>query len=114
MSVLPAEVSQELDQLVGRLMLLDNEARSSLEKTLEAQWQQLPEQMSMLLTYLAEQLCTSTDPTHQQFAAVMFRRVAIKSPDYSLLAVDRTIALIPEPVRSQIRRILLQGFVKEE
>ncbi|CAN3375996.1 hypothetical protein DIURU_003228 [Diutina rugosa] len=113
MSVLPGEVSQELDQLVGSLMSSDNNVRSSAEKTLEKEWQQSPEQVSMLLTFLAERACDAPDTTYQAFAAVMFRRVAIKTPEYSSSVADRTISSVPEPVRTQIRRILLQGFVKE-
>lgn len=61
MSVLPAEVSAQLVQLLQQLQSADNTIRSQAEDVLQDQWtSQRPE---WLLMGLAEQAATSTDST---------------------------------------------------
>ena len=59
MSLLPAEVSAQLAQLLGQLQSPDNSVRSQAEDVLQNQWtSQRPE---WLLMGLAEQIATSTN-----------------------------------------------------
>lgn len=61
MSLLPAEVSAQLAQLLQELQSADNNVRSQAEEVLQSQWtSQRPE---WLLMGLAEQIATSTNPT---------------------------------------------------
>lgn len=112
MSVLPPQVHQALGQLTVQLILADNSVRSAAERTLEQEWQLSPEQVLMLLTFLAEQGAGGEERLIQEFSAVLFRRVAIKLPSYSKSVLERTIGQVAEPVRVQIRQILLAGFLQ--
>ncbi|XYA03043.1 Importin subunit beta-3 [Meyerozyma guilliermondii] len=110
MSFIPAEAQASLAELVTYLASADNALRSKAEQTLDSEWSSGKE-IEMLLLYLAEAACTSTDQTIQAFCAVLFRRVAIKSPKEWSNVTDRTIDVISEPVRQQIRSTLLNGFL---
>ena len=67
-------------------------------------------QCGSIIGLLAEQACQGNNDTIRAFASVMFRRIAIKSPKELSSVTDRTIGVISEPVRQQIRSILLSGF----
>ncbi|CAN3357459.1 importin subunit beta-3 [Diutina catenulata] len=105
MSVLPGDVHASLSRLMTQLASADNTHRKSGEEELEKTWQKDPQQAAMLLTFLAEKAAQG-----DAFAAVLFRRVGIRMPEYSKDVSDRTMASIPEPVRAQIREVLLAGF----
>lgn len=110
MSALQPEIQATLTQLVQSLASSDNSIRSSGEKLLESEWTK-KENVEMLLIFLAEQASGATsDETIRAFSAVLFRRIAIKSPKDMTSVTDRTIGVISEPVREQIRNTLLQGF----
>ncbi|CAH2351337.1 importin subunit beta-3 [[Candida] railenensis] len=110
MSALQPEVHAALTQLVTSLSSSDNSVRSAGEKSLDTEWTK-KENVEMLLIFLAEQASGATsDETIRAFSAVMFRRIAIRSPKEIASVTDRTIGVISEPVRDQIRKTLLQGF----
>lgn len=113
MTVLPADVHGALTQLVSNLSSADNATRSAAELTLDSQWS-TKENVEMLLVFLAEQACGSENETVRAFCAVLFRRVAIKSPKEIASVTDRTIGVISEPIRQQIRSLLLQGFTSQQ
>lgn len=113
MSSLPTEVQGVLTQLVDGLSSSDNSVRSGAEKLLESEWTK-KENVEMLLIFLAEQACGSDNDTLKAFCAVLFRRVAIRSPKEIASVTDRTIGVIGEPVRQQIRAILLHGFTSQQ
>lgn len=113
MSSLPTEVQGVLTQLVDGLSSSDNSVRSGAEKLLESEWTK-KENVEMLLIFLAEQACGSDNDTLKAFCAVLFRRVAIRSPKEIASVTDRTIGVIGEPVRQQIRAILLHGFISQQ
>ncbi|ODV76680.1 Karyopherin functions in nuclear transport of protein [Suhomyces tanzawaensis NRRL Y-17324] len=113
MSVLPAEIHGALSQLLQNLSSADNSVRSSAEKLLENEWT-TSNNVEMLLTFLAEHACSAETETLRAFSAVLFRRVAIKSPKELNSVIDRTIGVISEPVKAQIRAILLQGFTSPQ
>ncbi|KKA27201.1 hypothetical protein TD95_002096 [Thielaviopsis punctulata] len=77
MSVLPAEVSAELSQLLQALQSADNSVRAPAEEHLLNNWTlNRPE---VLLMGLAEQVQMSPDATTRSFGAVIFRRICSKS-----------------------------------
>ncbi|KAI3402773.2 PSE1 [Candida oxycetoniae] len=108
MSVLPPGVHSRLTNLLHNL-LSDNESRINAEKSLEQDWSS-KNNVEMLLVFLAEQATQGESDTIRSFAAVMFRRMAIKSPKELTSVTDRTIGIISEPTKKQIRATLLQGF----
>lgn len=109
MSVVPQEYSTVLNQLLENLLSSDNSTRAAAEKSLEQDWSARAN-VEVLLVFLAEQACQGNNDTIRAFASVMFRRIAIKSPKELSSVTDRTIGVISEPVRQQIRSILLSGF----
>lgn len=110
MSHIPADVQGSLAELVAYLASADNQLRSKAEQNLDSEWSS-GNQVEMLLLYLAETASSSPDATIQAFCAVLFRRVAMKSPKDWSNVTDRTIDVISEPVRQQIRSVLLAGFL---
>lgn len=113
MSLLPTDVHQALSQLLNGLASADNNIRSEAEKSLETEWT-LKQNVEMLLLFLAENASTPGNETLQAFSAVLFRRIAIKSPKDFSSVTDRTIGVISEPVRAQIRKLLLNGFTSNQ
>lgn len=113
MSALPPDVHEVLLQLLQGLSSADNTIRADAEKSLENDWTQ-KENVEMLLMFLAENACSAANDTLRAFSAVVFRRIAIKSPKQFTSVVDRTIGTISEPVRKQIRQTLLQGFTSQQ
>lgn len=113
MSALPGDIHTALTQLVNGLSSSDNELRSEAERSLESDWTQ-KENVEMLLIFLAENAASSSNETLQSFSAVLFRRIAIKSPKEFSSVTDRTIGVISEPVKQQIRSTLLIGFTSNQ
>lgn len=112
MSVLPEDVNISLTQLVGGLSSADNALRSKAEKILETEWSSKAD-VEVLLVFLAEQ-ASMPDSSMNAFCAVLFRRIAIKSPKEISSVTDRTIGIISEPPKKQIRSILLRGFISQQ
>lgn len=112
MSVLPPDINNGLIALLDSLSSADNSIRGEAEKTLDEHWSN-KQQVEILLTFLAEQACTGQTEVLRSFAAVLFRRIAIKSPKVSTKFTDRNIGIISEEARFQIREILLKGFINE-
>jgi hypothetical protein len=98
MSLLPAEVSAQLVQLLQQLQSADNNVRSQAEDVLQNQW--TSQRPDWLLMGLAEQIATSANPSVcrtflvrlrrasmltrllpqlRSYAAVIFRRIASKT-----------------------------------
>lgn len=109
MSVVPEQLHAPLLGLLQGLSSSDNSIRSEAEKVLEQEWSST-QNTELLLTFLAEQACSSGDESSQAFAAVLFRRIAIKTPKNITNMTDRTIGIISEDGKQQIRSIFLQGF----
>ncbi|CCE80310.1 Piso0_003423 [Millerozyma farinosa CBS 7064] len=110
MTALPSDVQESLKQLVNGLASSENAVRTEAEKHLENVWMK-QENVEMLLLFLAQQASASENDTLKAFCAVLFRRVAIKSPQEITSVTDRTIGVIREPVKQQVRAALLQGFM---
>lgn len=109
MPLIPPEARGVLVQLVDGLASPDNETRAKAERLLESEWMK-KENVEMLLVFLAEQACGSENDTLKSFCAVLFRRIAIKSPKEITSVTDRMIGVISEPAKRLIRNIFLQGF----
>ncbi|EOO01565.1 putative importin subunit beta-3 protein [Phaeoacremonium minimum UCRPA7] len=76
MSMLPADVTAELAQLLQALQSADNSIRSQAEEHLTTNWTNTrPE---VLLMGLVEQIGGSTDAAIRSFASVIFRRIGSK------------------------------------
>ncbi|SGZ53400.1 CIC11C00000004113 [Sungouiella intermedia] len=112
MSVAPGVASQ-LNQLLQGLISSDNEVRSAAEKLMDSEWRD-GKNVGILLTFLAENSVSGDDETIKSFSAVLFRRIAIRSPkDFSSIS-ERTIGVLDEATKQQIRLTLLQGFASNQ
>ncbi|KAG7696759.1 hypothetical protein KL951_003215 [Ogataea haglerorum] len=110
MSQIPPEISGMLLQLLSGLASTDNAVRQQAEHTLNKEWTK-KDRVDILLVWLAHQAATAPDESAKAFAAVLFRRFAIKSPSeqgYSVTA--RQIDHISEQAKTEVRNVLLQGF----
>lgn len=100
----------ELNRLLEGLISTENEPRRAAEEALEREWRS-PGKVDILLLYLANNSVESSNETLRSFCAVLFRRLAIRSPKKMGTVIDRTIAELDEQVKLQIRDVLLRGFV---
>jgi hypothetical protein len=129
MSVLPAEMHNELAQLLDALQSSDNSVRAQAEEHLSNNW--AVTKPEILLMGLVEQIQGSNDPTvrilpnlhslicpdtlpqTRSFAAVIFRRLASKSRK---LPNDTTVELflsLPQEQGYVIRQKLLEALSTE-
>ncbi|CDK25386.1 unnamed protein product [Kuraishia capsulata CBS 1993] len=113
-SLQPTDVSSVLHHLLSGLASSDNSIRKAAEKSLNEEWSKL-DRVQLLLLFLAEQAATGPSEQIRAFAAVLFRRIAIKSPSEQGFSVtSRQIAHIDEQIKSQIRSILVHGFSSQQ
>ncbi|ODV97107.1 hypothetical protein PACTADRAFT_74674 [Pachysolen tannophilus NRRL Y-2460] len=113
-SSLPSEVQQALLHLLAGLSSADNTTRSHAEKSLYEEWSK-EDRIEMLLLFLAEQSSSGESNQVKAFSAVLFRRVALKTPNGTGFSVTaRQIDHISANVKAQIRRVLLQGFISPQ
>ncbi|ODV59540.1 ARM repeat-containing protein [Ascoidea rubescens DSM 1968] len=109
-SCLPDNINLELLVLLDSLSSADNFIRSNAEHSLNSNWLSSKDQNQVLLVFLAEQASFSQNVSSRAFSAVIFRRIAIKSPIYLNDPLAKSISVIPNSSKSKIRSILLQGF----
>lgn len=102
-----------LNELLGGLMSTQNDPRKAAEETLETSWRGQA-RVGVLLLYLATNAANGSDDTVRSFCAILFRRMAIRSPKDLGSVIDRTIGEIDESVKTQIRDVLLKGFVSQQ
>ena len=114
MSNIPPEIQEVLGALLNALSSTDNAYRKQAEAALNNDWC-TQDKISILLVFLAEQAANGQNESIKAFAAVLFRRFSIKSPNYQGFSVtDRQIDHIPPQAKSEIRNILLAGFTGEQ
>ncbi|KAI9666712.1 MAG: hypothetical protein M1821_004648 [Bathelium mastoideum] len=77
MSVLPPDVHPALTQLLQALQSPDNVARTQAEEELNSGW--VASRPEILMIGLVEQIQGSEDPAIRSYAAVLFRRMAMKT-----------------------------------
>lgn len=109
---MPLEVKTQLKQLLTNLGSQHSDVRVPAEKTLRDDWCQ-SQQVGMLLVGLADLAATDDDKTFRSFAAILFRRIALKSPEEVNNVVTRTIDTVQPEVRNMCKNILLGGFTNE-
>lgn len=102
-----------LNQLLVGLMSIQNDHRRAAEEVLETEWRS-PNKVGLLLLYLATNAADGSDTTIRSFCAILFRRMAIRSPKNLGSVIDRTIGEIEEGIKSQIRDTLLRGFLSDQ
>ncbi|KAF8005112.1 hypothetical protein HF325_000569 [Metschnikowia pulcherrima] len=107
------ETSAALGQLLQGLMATENSVRLAAEKLLEQQWR-TSENVPVLLLFLADLAVNGADDVTRAFAAVLFRRTAIRTPQGQASITDRTVGMLDPAVKQQLRAILLQGFVSPQ
>lgn len=90
-------------------MSADNDVRSAAEKTLEDEWR-LESQVGMILAFLADSSVNGANDTVKSFSAVLFRRIAIRSPKDFGSVTERTFNILPKTLKDQIKSTLLIGF----
>lgn len=88
----------------------DNAIRTQAEAALERQWMKKG-RIDVLLVFLASQAAQGSDDTARAFAAVLFRRFAIRSPvgqGYPVTA--RQVDYISDGAKQAVRKFLIEGF----
>lgn len=114
MSGIPQDIKDVLGHLLSALTSPDNAFRKEAEAALNNDWTS-KDKIDILLVYLADQAANGADENTRAFAAVIFRRFSIRSPTYSGFSVaDRQVDHITPGAKSEIRRILLQGFISPQ
>ncbi|OBA23195.1 ARM repeat-containing protein [Metschnikowia bicuspidata var. bicuspidata NRRL YB-4993] len=107
---MPPEISAVLGLLLQGLMATENSVRLAAETLLDAEWR-APERVGLLLLFLAQTAAGGADDSTRAFAAVLFRRTAIRTPQQLASIADRTFGVVAADVQSQVRAVLLHGFV---
>ncbi|KAI9052596.1 hypothetical protein LZ554_003939 [Drepanopeziza brunnea f. sp. 'monogermtubi'] len=111
MSVLPADVHNELAQLLDALQSSDNSVRSQAEEHLANNW--TATKPEILLMGLVEQIQGSNDPTTRSFAAVIFRRIASKARKQDDGSTVETFLSLDQSQGYVIRQKLLEALGTE-
>ncbi|MCJ1311017.1 hypothetical protein MMC25_004687 [Agyrium rufum] len=112
MSMLPPEVHLALSQLLQGLSSSDNVIRTQAEEGLSSDW--VTTRPEILLMGLVEQFQESTDQGTRTFAAVLFRRMAIKTRKIPGNETPQELFLtLQSGQRNAIRGKLLQCLASE-
>ncbi|KAF2148970.1 ARM repeat-containing protein [Myriangium duriaei CBS 260.36] len=111
MSVLPAQVTAALEQLVQALQSPDNAIRSQAEENLNTEW--VGQRPEILLMGLVEQLRNSQDVAVRSYAAVLFRRMASRTGKDPAGNSKEVFLLLQKPERDAIRAKLLEALSTE-
>ncbi|GME91701.1 unnamed protein product [Ambrosiozyma monospora] len=113
MSSIPQEIQNALGQLLLGLSSTDNNIRRQAEISLNKEWTK-KDNIDVLLVFLAYQSVSGADDGAKSFAAVLFRRFAMKSPTEQYAVTARQIDYISDGAKQEIRNVLLQGFVSQQ
>ncbi|KAB5533577.1 armadillo-type protein [Coniochaeta sp. 2T2.1] len=111
MSMLPADVTAELSQLLQALQSADNNIRSQAEDHLQTNW--TANRPEILLMGLVEQIAGSHDATVRSFAAVIFRRIASKTRKTPASENTDMFISLSNDAAATIKQKLLQTLVSE-
>lgn len=107
------DLAASLAPLLEGLMAPDNSVRSKAERTLDAEWRNL-DKVGAFLLFLAHTSACGADDSVRSFAAVLFRRQAIRSPKEFNSISERTIGVLDNTIKQEIRALLLQAFVSDQ
>ncbi|SCV02435.1 LAME_0H00474g1_1 [Lachancea meyersii CBS 8951] len=113
MSALPDEVNSTLIEVLNGFSSPVNTIRAAAEESLNKNWI-TPDNIGVLLMFLAEQAAYSGELTLAALSAVLFRKLALRAPPSSkTVIIAKNITHINESVLAQIRTTLLKGFITE-
>ncbi|KAH3667090.1 hypothetical protein WICMUC_005437, partial [Wickerhamomyces mucosus] len=113
MAQLTPEITNALLELLNGLSSADNSLRSQAEKILNETWCQ-KDRVDILLVFLADQAVGGSSDALKAFAAVLLRRISIKTPPKMVSVTERTISSVNGHALIQIRQSLLKGFVSPQ
>lgn len=111
MSLLPAEYSAALEQLIQALQSPDNATRSQAEDQLNKEW--IAQRPELLLMGLVEQLRNSQDVAIRSYAAVLFRRIASRTTKDTTGTTREIFLVLQKDHRDAIRSKLLECLAAE-
>lgn len=109
MSTLTPDVTNALLELLQGLASSENAVRTAAEQSLNKQWC-VKDHVDVLLVFLSQQATAGASDVHKSFAAVLFRRIAIRSPPNLKSVVERTVSGINPAALDEIRANFIQGF----
>ncbi|CCK70392.1 importin PSE1 KNAG_0E01260 [Huiozyma naganishii CBS 8797] len=113
MNSLPAEVTSTLLEILRGFASPDNGIRAAAEKKLNDEWI-TPENIEVLLVFLAVQAAYAQDFTTAALSAVLFRKLALRAPPASkTVIISKNITHINQESLFTIRKVLLDGFLAE-
>ncbi|KAI0761084.1 ARM repeat-containing protein [Trametes elegans] len=105
--LVPAEITQEVTQILSNLVLGDNEIRSSAEKAVNDRLEHSPE----LYVLAIAQFATSADTElMRSFSLVLLRRLLFRPPSLNRIALYDQLSA---PVIATLERILLHSLRNE-
>ncbi|CCH46149.1 Importin-5 [Wickerhamomyces ciferrii] len=113
MSSLPTDINAALIELLSGLSSADNNVRSQAENTLYTSWT-VKDRVDVLLVFLAEQATAGGSDEAKAFSSVLFRRLAIRSPQNLKSVTERTISTVNSHALEQIRALFLKGFISQQ
>lgn len=99
-----------LPDLLNHLSSPDNSLRATAESNLDRDWLSDTSQLQILLEFLSHQAASGDNDSIRSFAAVLFRRIAIKTPKNYNRITDRNLGIISDECLEIIRNHLLSGF----
>lgn len=113
MSAITPDINAALVELLSNLSSANNEQRSHAENTLRTVWS-TEDRVDILLLFLSQQATNGSNHAANAFSAVLFRRIAIKSPPKMKSVTERQISNVNAGVLSEIRSNFLHGFVSPQ
>lgn len=114
MSIIPVEMAATLSEVLQGLSSASNETRTRAEAALAENWF-TKDNVDVLLVYLAEQASQGGDDNTKAFAAVLFRRFALRSPNQQGFSVTaRQIDHVSDGAKVEIKRLFLSGFTAQQ
>lgn len=113
MSSVTPEINSALLELLQGLSSADNNTRVAAETHLNSVWSG-KDRVDVLLLFLSQQAASGANDALKSFAAVLFRRIAIRSPPKMKSVMERTISIVNEQTLAEIRSNFLQGFISQQ
>jgi hypothetical protein len=113
MSSLTPEINNALLELLQGLSSADNNIRTAAEENLNTMWT-VKDRVDILLVFLSQQATTGVNDALKSFSAVLFRRIAIRSPPKIKSVIERTISGVNAAALVEIRGNFLNGFISPQ
>lgn len=110
---LTPDINNSLMELLQGLSSAENTTRAAAENSLNTVWC-AKDRVDVLLVFLSQQAATGANDAVKSFSAVLFRRIAIKTPAQMKSVMERTISFIDIGALAQIKDNFLKGFVAQQ